>query len=121
MRSNPHGRASVCWPETVAVPSPMRIEFTQSGGFAGLVKGCSVDTDSLPAADADQLHAAVRTSGISGSIQSLSQGSRDRIQYQITIDDKGTRSKAEYDDGTLPEQARPLLALLRGRSAPQAP
>ncbi len=33
----------------------MKVTFQQSGGFAGLIRGCILDTDSLPPGDAEAL------------------------------------------------------------------
>jgi len=98
----------------------MRVEFIQSGGLPGTVKGCVLDAASLPADEAQELERLVRASGITASVESLSEASRDLHQYEITIDDGKRKVTAVLDDRTLPPAAKPLLGFLKKRARPQA-
>jgi hypothetical protein len=99
----------------------MRISFTQSGGFAGLVRGCHIDTATLPPDDRRTLELLVEASRISGEHEALSGAGRDLRQYEIVIEHVGGAARLCCDERSLPESVRPLVADLMERSSPQAP
>jgi hypothetical protein len=98
----------------------VRVRFVQSGGIIGAMRGCDLDTASLPPADARELESLVDVSGIVTSGRFLSRDGHDLRTYEITVDRAGDAVAATYDDGTLPDLARPLVGFLRSRSAPKA-
>lgn len=101
--------------------APLKVSFEQSGGFAGLVKGCVLDAGELPADESAELRRLVASSGLDVSSEDLSRGARDRRQIAITIDRGGERVAIVCDDGCTPEGARPLVAFLAARARPQRP
>ena len=103
-------------------PRPMlKVSFEQSGGFAGLVKGCVLDADELPPDVGAELRRLVTASGLETSSEATSRGMRDRRQLAITIDRGGETVRVVCDDGCAPEGARPLVAFLAARARPQRP
>ncbi len=101
--------------------APLKVTFEQSGGFAGLVKGCVLDADALPADESAELRRLVAASGLETSSKVTSRGARDRRQLAITIDRGGERVAIVCDDGCTPEGARPLVAFLAARAKPVRP
>ena len=101
--------------------APLKVTFEQSGGFAGLLKGCVLDADALPADESAELRRLVAASGLDVSREDLSRGARDRRQIAITIERGGERVAIVCDDGCTPEGARPLVAFLAARSRPVRP
>ena len=101
--------------------APLKVTFEQSGGFAGLVKGCCLDADALPADESAELRRLVAASGLDVSREDLSRGARDRRQIAITIERGGERVAIVCDDGCTPEGARPLVAFLAARARPVRP
>ena len=99
----------------------LRVSFEQSGGFAGLLKGCVLDADELPADESAELRRLVASSGLETSSEGTSRGTRDRRQLAITIDRGGERVEIVCDDGCTPEEARPLVAFLAARAKPVRP
>jgi hypothetical protein len=99
----------------------MNIRFMQSGGFAGLLKGCEIDTTTLPAGEAKELEKLVKASGISASGTFLSNSSRDLFEYEITIKDEGSEISATFDDESLPQSAKPLIGYLKKCATPKSP
>jgi hypothetical protein len=97
----------------------MIVRFTQSGGFVGLLKGCEIDTTALPAEKAKEFEQLVRVSAIPPSGKFLSDSSRDLYQYEITIEDGGSKSSVIFDDATLPQSAKPLIGYLKKCSKPK--
>ena len=101
--------------------APLKVTFEQSGGFAGLLKGCVIDADALPADESAELRRLVAASGLNVSCEDLSRGARDRRQLAITIERGGERVAIVCDDGCTPEGARPLVAFLAARAKPVRP
>ena len=99
----------------------MKITFRQSGGFMGVVRGCTVDTSALAGAERTHVEALVQASTLTASFSRQTEGGRDRRQYEITIEYEATHVHVVCDDGCLPEPARPLIAYLAGCARPVAP
>ena len=99
----------------------MKVRFTQSGGYAGLIKGYEVDAKELPAEEAEALHRLVEDSSMPEPGQYLSDTGRDLQQYEITIERGGKETSLVFDDETLPHSAKPLVGYLKKRSKPQPP
>ena len=99
----------------------LKVVFEQSGGFAGLVKGCVLDADEIPPDVGAELRRLVAASGLDVSREDLSRGARDRRQLAITIERGGERVEIVCDDGSTPEGARPLVAFLAARAKPVRP
>src|SRR5262245_33802888 len=99
----------------------MKVHFVQSGGVLGLVKGCELDTTSLAPDQARELEQLVRTSGIAASGRAFSDAARDLQQYEITIEDGGSKVSVAVDDQTIPQSAKPLLGYLKRAARPQRP
>jgi len=102
-------------------PAPLKVAFEQSGGFAGLVKGCRLDADELPPDAGAELRRLVATSGLDVSMEATSRGARDRRRIAITIERGGERVEIVCDDGSTPEGARSLVAFLAARARTQRP
>ena len=96
----------------------MFVRLVQSGGVAGLVKECSLDTARLAPDEARTVEDLVRNSGLSACGTHFSPTGRDLQQYDLTIEDGASRVEATYDDGTLPVSARPLVAHLKRLARP---
>ncbi len=90
----------------------MRISFTQSGGFAGLVRGCRVDTVTLEPEERTRVEGLVAAAGWDASWERFSEG-RDRFQYEITIECDAAPVHVVCDDACVPAEARPLVAYLK--------
>ena len=99
----------------------MRITFMLSGGFAGAVRGCRIDTAGLAAADRVAVEGLVIASGLVASFERFAAAARDRKQYDLAIDRAEMFVRVSCDDASLPDPARPLVAELVKRSTPQPP
>ena len=97
----------------------MKVRFHQSGGYAGLLKGCEIDTAALEPQKAEELIQLVRQSSLSPKGQFLSKSSRDLHQYEIQIDDGAAESSVTYDEESVPPSARALIGYLKKCSKPQ--
>ena len=90
----------------------MLITFTQSGGFAGLVRRCHVDTGALEPEERTRVEGFVAAAGWTESWERFSEG-RDRFQYEIAIDREAAPVHVVCDDASVPAEARPLVAYLK--------
>ena len=97
----------------------MKIRFDQSGGYAGLLRGCEIDSTDLSPEKGEELEQLVKASAISTSGEHLSQSSRDLHQYEITIEDGDSKTSVVFDDETLPQSAKPLIGYLKKCAKPQ--
>jgi hypothetical protein len=97
----------------------MKITFVQSGGFAGMLKGCTIDGTDLAPDERQELESLVAASGLRESFEQFSSAGRDLRQYEIVIEQHATVQRIVCDDRSVPEAARPLLAFLVARARPQ--
>jgi len=94
----------------------MKVRFLQSGGFAGMVRGCELDSAALAPELARELEQLVGQSQITPG-EYLSETARDLQQYEITIENGGSVSVV-FDDANIPASARPLLNFLKKLARP---
>lgn len=100
------------------VSLPMKIEFRQSGGYAGLVMGSEINTDLLDAEEATKLQSLVEQSDILQVQPRSTPNSADLLNYEITIETKEGTHQVSFNDMSLPESAIPLLEYLQDRAKP---
>ena len=99
----------------------MKITFIQSGGFAGMLKGCAIDAADLAPDERQELESLVAASGLSESFERFSSAGRDLRQYEIVIEQNAAVQRIVCDDHSVPEATRPLVAFLSARARPQPP
>lgn len=99
----------------------MRITFTQSGGFAGLVRHACLDAASLAADERRMIEQLVAASGLTESRALFADAARDLKQYEIVIDGDSGSIRVVCDDLCLPPPARPLVQFLAAHSRPGPP
>jgi len=98
------------------------VKFLQSGGYAGLIRGCEIDTESLTPKEADVLQSLIKKSNIKGNRKfSARGGARDLNNYVITVESKDELHTISFDDMTVPAEIKDLLSFLAKRSKPQKP
>jgi len=96
----------------------MRIRFDQTGGYAGLLKGCEIDTSTLPPEKAREVEQLVEASAMSSG-EFLSNSSRDLHQYEISIEDGASKTSIVLDDENIPQSVRPLISFLKKCAKPK--
>ena len=97
----------------------MKITFLQSGGFAGMLKGCTIDATDLAPDERQELETLIAASGLTESFDRFSEAGRDLRQYEIVIEQDATVRRIVCDDHSVPEATRPLVAFLSARARPQ--
>jgi uncharacterized protein (DUF2126 family) len=99
----------------------MKVSFLQSGGFAGLSRGCELDTRQMNEADAKQLAELVEAAGIRavGTSSAEKAPYPDARSYRFTVtDETGAIHEAVFTDSSLSDQLMPLLQRMRACSRP---
>ena len=93
----------------------MRLDYERSGGFAGLRFTATVDTASLPAAEAAALREMVERAkffDLPAVIPTLTPGA-DRFVYKLTVEVEGRRQAVEAGESAIPDALRPLIEQLQ--------
>ena len=90
----------------------MRIEFTRSGGFAGMRVAKVLNTDVMPEAEALALKELVKSAEFFDLPESLRSRGADRFQYDITIESDGRTHTVKADEGAIPPALAPLVKRL---------
>jgi hypothetical protein len=101
----------------------MRIEFQRSGGFAGLRLSTTVDTDKLPADEADGLKRMVDAADFFLLPATLKESrGADQFTYRLTVEARDRRHTVEVSESAVPDSLRPLIQRLAtlARSAPRS-
>jgi hypothetical protein len=92
----------------------MRIYFERTGGLMGMRIAATVDTQSLPAEDALNLHEmidAVSFFDLPENPLESSEGA-DQFLYKLVVEDEERQHTVLTADSVAPEALRPLLRLL---------
>ncbi len=93
----------------------MKIRFTQSGGFAGLVKEAQVDSDQVPNDEAGRLQAMV-DEALLEAIPEVRRALPDEEQYHIEIEIETRRETILVARSAVPGPLRPLVEYLEQRA-----
>jgi hypothetical protein len=92
---------------------PIRIELERSGGFAGITLRSTLDTATLPPAQAAEVAALVDRVDLAALARQARQAGpprgADRFQYDLTVERGGRRQHLSLPDGAVPDELRPLL------------
>jgi hypothetical protein len=86
----------------------MRVEFTRSGGFAGIRLNRTFDTSQMPEEDGRQLEQLVDAANFFSLPETLQSGGADKLQYRISVERDGDTHTVQADERAAP----PLLASL---------
>ena len=93
----------------------MLIRFERSGGFAGMRKAVTLDTESLPLEEAGKLHELVNTADFFNLPAKFPPPKRgaDYFQYRLTVEIEGKKHTVEVSEPAVPEMLRPLFQLIQ--------
>jgi hypothetical protein len=94
----------------------MKIQFKRTGGFAGVKRKYSLDTETLPPRDAEQLLLLVKEAGffdLPAKFPVPEKGA-DYFTYTIGIEEEERTHSVEVSEPMLPDSLRPLVQFLAG-------
>jgi hypothetical protein len=92
----------------------MKVHFERSGGVAGMLLTLTIETETLPEADARELESligAAKFFDLPRVITGTGRGA-DQFQYKITVETHERSHSVETGDSAAPEALRPLLQRL---------
>lgn len=94
----------------------MRVSVVRGGGFAGLVRTTTADTDQLSPRDREKLALLVRQAGLleAPPVASAEEPEPDRFTYAVTVQDQGQERKARFSERSLPGEVRNLISWVGG-------
>jgi hypothetical protein len=89
----------------------VRVSVVRGGGFGGLIRSSTADTERLSPRDGEKLAALVEQAGLSGARTPPEPGEPgpDRFTYAVTVEDKGQTWRATYSERSLPGEVRNLI------------
>lgn len=94
----------------------MRISLDQHGGFAGIPMRRQVDTATLSADEAASLEALVKRADVFTRDDSPSPPFQrhgfDMQRYRLVVEDGDRTRTLHLEDGSMPEEVKPLMAYL---------
>ena len=89
----------------------MRVELVRTGGFTGLTRTSSLDTDDLHPEEAERVTEAV--TALEAAAKSAPATSQSHVpRYEFSITREGSRSTIVFDESNVPDAARPLIERL---------
>ncbi|MEH2398166.1 protealysin inhibitor emfourin [Nostoc sp.] len=93
----------------------MRISFERTGGFAGITKKTTVDTDTLPPNEAATLSCLVEAADLFRLPEQITSPNpqSDRFQYKLIVEDNGKHHTVTVSESALPGTLRPLIEWLQ--------
>ena len=92
----------------------MKVEYVRTGGVAGIRLTATLDTETLPHAEADRLRRLVAAARLFDQPASRPSPApeTDRFQYRVTVEEGDRIKKIELDESSVPETLQPLLDYL---------
>lgn len=102
----------------------LKIRYQRSGGFTGLVRGGSVDVAALGPGAAKlvaRLVNAAIAAGVKPGKPAKSRGAADMRVHDLVIELDHHTLRWSFDEFSLPEVLRPLVAFMARRSKPMPP
>jgi subtilisin family serine protease len=95
----------------------VRVSVVRGGGFGGLVRTTTADTDHLSPQDREELAVLVRQAGLleassatAAPATSAEEPAPDRFTYAVTVQDHGQEHKARFSERSLPGEVRNLIS-----------
>ena len=105
------------------------IRFRQTGGFAGLVRGCELALEALAPKEREECERLLLRSGLMDAAAARPGSqvpgpdrdlARDLIEYEIEIESASGTRRFRFDDLDLTEKVAPLVAFFQKHARPMA-
>lgn len=94
----------------------MKVTYTRTGGFAPIPVSCTLDTTTCAPDEAQELERLVAVSGIMQAQSKTNPAARDVRLHSVKISNNSANKEVEWDDISIPAEARPLLQFLQERA-----
>ena len=99
----------------------MKIRYREAGGFAGISRGVDIDTETLPADEAQRVVRLVEEAALQDVQGEGPPEARDLRIYEILVEREDGRTLLRFDDATIPAAVESLLVYLQDRARPRPP
>jgi hypothetical protein len=99
----------------------VRIVFRQSGGVAGLIRGCELESDELPPDQRRRLQQLVDACDLASLEGGRSPSARDAMTYQLRIEQPKGSVSVRFDESALPADCERLVDFLQPYLGPREP
>lgn len=99
----------------------LKISYEQSGGYAGLIRGCTIDAATLAPATAAVMKRLVEAAPLTSMETARTQGVADLLLHNLKVETDAGTFHLSFDDLTLPEALKPLVEFLARRCKPVPP
>ncbi len=96
----------------------MRLTFRQSGGYAGLSRGCELDSDELSAEEREAL-ASLLGQGEHHEAAAPPSKARDALAYEIHVEGEDLSRTFFLDQSNTPDAVEPLIARCMREAGPR--
>jgi hypothetical protein len=98
----------------------VKVEFARMGGVAGMRLAVTVDTERLPAVEAEGLRRLVADAALFDLPAVLKSPTPrpDQFLYRVAVEDGKRTTRVEMDESSVPDSARPLLEYLIASARP---
>ena len=87
----------------------MKIQFSRTGGFAGIKTQLTLDLADLPAAGRKAMEMFIDKAGFFELPAECRSPRPDAFQYLVAVEHEGRRHQVRADEAAVPEKLRPLL------------
>jgi hypothetical protein len=90
----------------------VRVSVARGGGFGGLIRTTTADTERLSPGDRQKLAVLVRRAGLfdAPTAPNSEEPEPDRFTYTVTVEDEGQRRKIGFSERSLAEGVRNLIS-----------
>jgi hypothetical protein len=99
----------------------LKIRYVQSGGFAGLIRGCTLDAAALAPAAAAVMKRLVEAAALGKLETARTRGVADLLLHDFNIETDDGAFHLSFDDLTLPPALKPLAEFLARHIKPLPP
>ncbi len=99
----------------------MRLKFVQSGGYAGLIKGCEIDTSTLKGSTVSSLHFLINIIRTNKKMNDIRSDIVDQFNYELEIVEGKKIFQITCNEESLPKELEPLITYLKKKSKPINP
>ena len=90
----------------------MLIEFTRSGGIAGMRLSKTFDTDTMPVEAAAELIGLVQSAQFFDLPADINSPGADKFRYKICVDEQDKSHTVQVDERAMPKTLAPLVRKL---------
>ena len=93
----------------------MKVTVVRGGGVAGMATRTQLDSNALPAGDAQTLSSFVQGAALQEGATVPPPATPDDLLYEISVEDAGTQVTRRFTEGNLPEDIRQLVQWIDSR------